>query len=215
MDWQPRRWASFWAATGARGDAERLLADLDARYSEPHRFYHGWQHIRSCLDELDGAPGVCADPLAVELALWYHDAVYDPRAVDNEERSAALARDAALGMGLDDRAAGEAAALVRLTAHAAPPPARADAPADAAIMLDIDLCILGSAPPLFAAYEAAIRREYSFLSENEYGQGRTRVLQSFLERPRIYLTDFFGDRFEGQARENILQSLARLAAQRR
>jgi predicted metal-dependent HD superfamily phosphohydrolase len=215
MDRQWLRWRSFWGACGARGDAGRFFEELDVRYREPHRFYHGWPHILACLDELDSARQLCGSPPAVELALWYHDAVYDPRARDNEARSAALARESADAMGIAEAAAAEAEALVLLTTHAAGLPKDAGAAADAAVILDIDLAILGSSPPAFASYEKAIRAEYSFLPENEYRQGRARVLQSFLDRPRIYLTDLYRERLELRARENIRGSLDALAGQPR
>lgn len=218
MDSTRVRWGVFWGATGARTGARgqtgvRLFADLDARYSEPHRHYHGWGHILACLDLLDGARGLCAHPLTVELALWYHDAVYDPRAADNEARSAALARAAAREMGLGQGTADEAAALVLLTTHDAARPVGRGLQPDAAVLLDIDLAILGSSPAEFLSYEAAIRAEYAFVPDREYREGRSRVLRSFLDRPRIYLTDLLRDSREGQARRNIEASLARLAGQ--
>jgi predicted metal-dependent HD superfamily phosphohydrolase len=218
MDSTRVRWGALRAAAGsragARGEAgERLFAELDARYREPHRHYHGWGHILSCLDLLEPARGLCERPLAVELALWYHDAVYDPRAADNETRSAALARAAALALGLETGTADEAAGLVLLTTHEAPPPGSRDLPPDAAVVLDVDLAILGSSPGEFLSYEKAIRAEYAFVPDREYREGRSQVLRSFLDRQRIYLTDMFRESREGQARRNIEASLARLADQ--
>jgi predicted metal-dependent HD superfamily phosphohydrolase len=220
MGRQRLRWHSFWAAAGARGEEARFFADLDSRYSEPHRHYHDWRHVLACLDELDAARASCADPLAVELALWYHDAVHDPRAVDNEARSAGLVRQAAVGMGLGQQAAEAAAGLVLLTTHAGPAPAAgpesvAASAGDAALLLDIDLAVLGSSPGAFAAYESGIRAEYAFLSDAEYKQGRAGVLQSLLARPRIYLSDRYRDLLEARARLNLQQDLARLGDQSR
>jgi predicted metal-dependent HD superfamily phosphohydrolase len=215
MDRQRLRWRGFWEAAGARGEEAGFFTDLDSRYREPHRFYHGWKHILACLEELDAVRGSCADPLAVELALWYHDAVYDPRAADNEARSAECARQAAVGMGLGQRAAEAAAGLVLLTAHRAGTHSSALPSGDAALLLDIDLAVLGSPPDAFAAYESAIRAEYGFLSQSEYRQGRTGVLRAFLARPRIYLTDRYRDLLEARARLNLEQDIASLAGQPR
>ena len=208
-----RRWRVFWAGSGAVGDARGVFDALDARYREPHRSYHGWSHILACLEELDSVRALCANPVAVELGLWYHDAVYDPRSRDNETRSAALAGEAAIGMGLAEGTVSEAEALILATAHTGRAAGEGHAAADERIILDIDLAILGSAPRRFAAYERAIRAEYSFLADREYAEGRTAVLQTFLARPRIYLTDAFGNRLELQARENIRASLSRLVGQ--
>jgi predicted metal-dependent HD superfamily phosphohydrolase len=73
---------------GRAGDAEKTAADLVARYREPHRAYHNLDHIADCLEKLELARSMLRDDdfKAVELALFWHDAVYDPRAADNEEK---------------------------------------------------------------------------------------------------------------------------------
>lgn len=219
----PARWTHFLGAIGARGDAEGVYADLDRRYRGPGRFYHTWEHVADCLAELDGEPGLCDRPPAVELALWFHDAVYDPRASDNEARSAALLREAAERLGIGDDLSDEAAVLVLATAHGAgpgkahgagpgnAPDAQSVSDRDTAVMRDVDLAILGAPPVRFEAYEAAVRREYGFLADPEWRAGRSRVLRGFLDRPRLYLTDAFRDRLEGRARRNLAASLGRLA----
>jgi predicted metal-dependent HD superfamily phosphohydrolase len=207
------RWTHFVGTIGARGDPEGVYADLDRRYREPGRFYHTWEHVAECLAELDAAPGLCDRPAAVELALWYHDAVYDPRAADNEARSAALLREAAGRLGIGDGLAAAAAVLVLATAHGPgkAPAAPSVCGRDAAVIRDIDLAILGAPPVRFEAYEAAVRREYGFLADPDWRAGRSRVLRAFLDRPRLYLTDAFHDRLEGQARRNLAAGLGRLA----
>ena len=207
------RWTHFVGTIGARGDSEGVYDDLDRRYREPGRFYHTWEHVAECLAELDAAPGLCDRPAAVELALWYHDAVYDPRAADNEARSAALLREAAGRLGIGDGLAAAAAVLVLATAHGPgkAPAAPSVCGRDAAVIRDIDLAILGAPPVRFEAYEAAVRREYCFLADPDWRAGRSRVLRAFLDRPRLYLTDAFHDRLEGQARRNLAAGLGRLA----
>ena len=92
MNWPTQhRWTALWPRAGASipaGWYERLTA----AYAEPHRHYHNQQHIAECLAEFDQARHLALQPEAVELALWFHDAVYDPKAGDNEEQSAALAQ---------------------------------------------------------------------------------------------------------------------------
>lgn len=90
------RFRAFWRRARAAGDPAASWAGLERRWSEPHRAYHALPHLAHCLDELDGARDLADDPLAVELALWCHDAVYDTRAQDNELRSAELAADLAI-----------------------------------------------------------------------------------------------------------------------
>ncbi len=209
-EWE--RWQIFWDACGASGDPKVIFADLDRAYREPHRFYHTWEHVLACMEELAAARPLCRDQIAVELALWCHDAVYDPRAKDNESRSAAIAKAAAIRMGLGEAVAEEAEALVLLTTHEGSAGEGTPWAADARVVLDIDLAILGRPPREFAAYEAGIRAEYSFLPDQDYRKGRGQVLQSFVRRPRIYRTALFEERYGQQARVNIQESLDRLAA---
>ncbi|HKS15700.1 MAG TPA: N-methyl-D-aspartate receptor NMDAR2C subunit, partial [Planctomycetota bacterium] len=95
------RWMKFWKAAGASGDPDKTWKALAARYREPHRAYHTLVHIAHCLDELDDVRKQARDPIAVEMAAWYHDAVYDTRSKDNEARSAELAARDGDAMGLD------------------------------------------------------------------------------------------------------------------
>ncbi len=209
------RWTAFAASIGAGGAAAAAaFADLAKRHGNPGRRYHTLAHVADCLAELDAAPGLCDRPDAVELALWFHDAVYDPRAADNEVRSAALLREAAARLGLDPALAARAGTLVRATAHLAGSgdrPSDAGIARDAAAIHDIDLAILGAPRDRFDAYETAVRREYAFLPDPEWRSGRSRVLRMFLDMPRIYLTDPFRDRLESRARRNLADGLARLA----
>jgi predicted metal-dependent HD superfamily phosphohydrolase len=212
----PDRWGSLIGAIGTQGDVAGTFADLDRRHREPGRFYHTWDHVADCLAGLDAATGLCDRPEVVELALWFHDAVYDPRAEDNEARSAELLREAAARLGVDAGLAAASAALVLATAHLAEPDAALgqQGPAsarDAAAIRDLDLAILGAPPARFDAYDAAVRREYGFLSDAEWRAGRSRVLRAFLDRPRIYLTGHFRDRLESRARRNLAAALEQLA----
>ena len=212
------RWTAFAASIGAGRDAAvAVFADLERRHGDPGRHYHTLAHVADCLVELDSAPTLCDRTDAVELALWFHDAVYDPRAADNEARSAALLREAGSRLGLDPALAARAEALVTATAHlagggilpddATPGPSRRDREA----IRDIDLAILGAPRDRFDAYETAVRREYAYLPDPEWRSGRSRVLRMFLDMPRIYLTDPFHDRRETPARRNLADALARLA----
>jgi predicted metal-dependent HD superfamily phosphohydrolase len=94
MNWPGQdRWLRLWQAAGAAGDGAQWYESLTRAYAEPQRRYHNQQHIAECLAEFDGARHLTQQPAAVEFALWFHDAVYDPKAGDNEEQSAAMARN--------------------------------------------------------------------------------------------------------------------------
>jgi predicted metal-dependent HD superfamily phosphohydrolase len=199
------RWIKFWAAAGATGDPEPEWRTLAARYAEPHRAYHTLAHIGHCLDEFEEVRGLAADPVAVELALWYHDAVYDPRATDNETRSAELARGAAGAMGLAREQAERAAALILVSTHQA----QAEDP-DAQLFADIDLSILGRPSAIFAEYERQVRVEYAWVPEPAFRAGRSAILKSFLDRSSLYATPHFRKKYEDMARLNLSVSLKRL-----
>ena len=137
------------------------------------------------------------DPEAVELAIWFHDAVHDPMARDNEEQSAALARRAGMGKHVED--------LILATRHDRVPVGR-----DERILVDVDLSILGQPESRYDEYEERIRIEYRAVPEARFNAGRAAILRSFLERSWIYATDSFRERYEERARRNLGRSLQRL-----
>jgi predicted metal-dependent HD superfamily phosphohydrolase len=144
----------------------------------------------------------------VQLAIWFHDAVYDTRAKDNEERSAAFAVEVLQPLGVPTPTVEHVARLVRATAHLASPDAPADA--DTATLLDADLAILGAAPERYARYARDIREEYAWVPEEDYRKGRAAVLRAFLARPRIYNHRLMFEEGEGQARVNMAAELVDL-----
>ena len=176
-----------------------------AIYAEPHRHYHNRQHIADCLTEFDQVREVAVEPDAVEFAIWFHDAVYDPRAGDNEERSAQLAQDWLQQSGANRVLLNSVNQLVLATkAHdnALHP--------DAPLIVDVDLSILGQSPERFWEYEKAIRAEYAWVDQKTFAIKRAEILERFQARPRLYHTESCFDRFEVQARANLRASIERL-----
>jgi predicted metal-dependent HD superfamily phosphohydrolase len=200
-----------------RARFERLVARLGGRppsaafttlaaaYDEPHRAYHTGVHIAACLAELDAVRHLCDAPDHVEAALWYHDAIYDTHASDNEARSAAWARAVLAEAGVPVSTIETIAHLILITAHNRLPETR-----DQRVLLDIDLSILGAPAETFDAYEREIRSEYQWVPEEQYRTARTAVLQSFLDRSHIYSTTDIAGRLEQQARANLQRSIDRL-----
>jgi len=201
-DWSAR-WERPWRDLGAPADVAERDA-LMARYAEPQRRYHTLHHLDECFARLDQARARAERPGEVELALWYHDAVYDPHASDNEERSAELAMRAMRRAGLAVDARERVHALIMATRHDA-----AAAPGDAALLVDTDLGILAADPERFDEYEREIRAEYAWVPSVIFGQKRKQVLQGFLDRDRIYTSGAF-DADESPARRNLVRSLERL-----
>lgn len=202
-----RRFAALARRLGATGDPAPLADALLTAWSEPARRYHGITHLEDCLAQLDESAAEAAERSLVEAALWFHDAVYEPLAADNEERSAAWARRALGGLGIPESAAGEVARLILLTRHAEPP---ADTDHAGALICDIDLSVLGRAREAFERYDRQIRAEYAAVPEPAYREGRRRVLAALLARDPLYRTEPFQRRYQANARDNLRRALARL-----
>lgn len=182
-----------------------LEAELRGRYAEPHRRYHTVEHLEEALAvvaDLGGSP-------AVELAVWFHDAVYDATAPlgESEARSAALAVERLTATGTDPALVAEFERLVLLTAgHEV-----AAGDAAGAVLADADLAILGAEPGRYARYAADVRAEYAHVPEGAWRTGRSAVLRGFLDRPRLFVTDAAHHRWDAAARRNLAWELDRLA----
>ncbi len=191
---------------------DAMKRELALLYDDPGRHYHGLAHVNALLAlALEYHPAL-SDPAAVEAAIWFHDAIYDSRAKDNEARSAALALEKLAPRIAGERLARIAAMIEATAAHEVPGLADSATRRDAALFLDMDMSILGAAPAAFDAYEQAVRREYVWVADPAWRAGRAAVLKTFLARPHIFHTREFRDRFERQARENMTRSLAVLDA---
>jgi predicted metal-dependent HD superfamily phosphohydrolase len=200
-----RRFGDLLHRLGAGGETQPLADAVLAAWSEPDRRYHGLDHLRDCLAELDGAPANGADRDRVEAALWFHDAVYDPRAGDNEARSAEWARRALAELGIPPAVGDDVARLVGLTRHTDPTP-----DPSGRLLCDIDLAILGREPAAFDAYDRQIREEYAWVPEPDFRAARTAVLVGLLSRAPLYQTEHFRRRYEAAARANLRRTLKRL-----
>jgi len=150
------------------------------------------------------------DPLAVRSAILLHDVIYEPRRSDNETRSAALARELLKGL-IPDASLERTIRLITATQrHAIAEEVPAAEAGDMAMFLDMDLSILGAEDQAFDAYEAGVRHEYREIPEAAFRQGRAAILESFLAREALYMSDWGRDRFERRARENLRRSIAQL-----
>lgn len=201
------RWDALWASLRLPILSGADSVSLLARYREPYRAYHTDQHLQECLEWLDQLRTLARSPPALELAIWYHDAIYSPGRSDNEEASAELATTQLRAAGAPHALAGEVAALIRWTTHAAAPP-----PGDAALLVDIDLAIFGASPPRYAEYESQIRAEYRWVPGFLFRRRRAGLLQGFLARPRLYSTPALFVRLEEPARRNLAESIRALNA---
>jgi predicted metal-dependent HD superfamily phosphohydrolase len=184
-----------------------FLEGIINRYAEPGRAYHTLRHIHEMLDVIEQQHTRLDNYDAVAFATWFHDIIYDPRAGDNEERSAQLARRILRRLQVPASVINRAAELILMTAtHSI-----TDSSFDVRLFIDADLSILGAASERYEEYRRDIRREYSWMSEEEYHHGRAEALRGFLDRPRIFQTDELYERLESRARENLTAELESLA----
>ena len=196
-------WNAAWRALDVAAPDEALCAELQQRYGEPQRHYHTMQHLGECLAWFEREDALAEHPGEVALALWFHDAIYDVHAHDNEARSADWARQALLAAGVNAEAAERVHALVMATRHDAVPEGR-----DAELLIDIDLSILGAGRERFDEYERQVHAEYAFVPEEVRLPRRRDILQRFLDRKAIYATPRMHAQLEAQARINLQRSIA-------
>lgn len=198
-----KRWMA-WFAPAFQTQAEEAFQRLQKHYNEKGRAYHNLDHVAQCLSELDKVG--LTYPRTVEWALWYHDAIYDPKRKDNEEESAYLAAFELSGLGVPRTRRSDVERLILLTKHGKAPPKSLSG----YTIIDIDLHTLGRPSQEYDAYAKAIRQEYEWVPEPDYIKGRTAVLQSFLNRRHIYYTDRFRQLYEQSARQNLTEEIRRL-----
>ncbi|MCY0916924.1 hypothetical protein OS965_01865 [Streptomyces sp. H27-G5] len=202
------RWQATVTASGAAPDADpgpyakRLLA----AWAEPQRRYHTTAHLADVLARIDVLAPHARDLAAVELAAWFHDAVYRPDRSENEERSAVLAERALPELGIDADRTASVARLVRLTVTHDPAPGDADGE----VLCDADLAVLAGEPDAYAAYVAAVRAEYGFVPDDAFREGRAAVLRQLLGQPRLFRTPYGAAHWEAPARRNLAAELATL-----
>lgn len=189
--------------------AEAIFAEIEAAYREPHRHYHDCEHIDFCLRQLDGVRNLLRMPRAVELAIWFHDLIYEIGAKDNERRSAdrflALA-----GPYLPQRLCRKVEAIIMATLHRKPP-----SDPDTAMLTDIDLSGFGMPWDVFLADNQRVRQEFGHVPDEVYYPAQWDFLQRLLEREHFYSSDYFRSRYEARARANLARYHQQLIEQGR
>lgn len=201
------RFADLWVRLGGHGDVTPRLDSVLRSWQEPHRRYHGLDHLRDCLVRLDESPATGMERDLAEAALWYHDVIYRPGAPDNEARSAELARCDLPELGAAPEDVDEVARLILLTAgHQVAPGDRLGA-----VLICIDLSILAAPPADYDVYAQRVRAEYAHVPEALWRPGRTAVLQRFLAEPVIFPDPAYRTAHEAQARANMEREIASLA----
>lgn len=169
-------------------------------YTAKNRYYHTLEHIEFCIRELDKVKHMVNNSNAMEMAIWFHDIVYDFNAKDNEYKSMVVAinfiKDNMPELTFEFKA--KVAELIMATVHNGKAFTN-----DEQIICDIDLAALGETPEIFERNQMYIKQEYAKLSDKEFIKGSTMLLIGFLAREFIYYTDYFRTNYETKARYNI------------
>ena len=185
-------------------NSERVITDIEASYSEPHRYYHTGRHIDHCLTQLDLARHEMGNADAIEMALWFHDIEYDPKARENELQSAERFKNYAQDV-MDPQLTQNIYKLIMITMHN-------DAPGgvDEKYIVDIDLSSFGLPWDEFVRDSLNVKREFAHLSDQEFARRNMKFLQALQSRPQIFFTDFYKQKYEQTARENIANRISKL-----
>ncbi len=177
---------------------EKLWFEIEKRYTEKSRHYHNFVHLESMFAELDSVTSRIENMNNLSFSVFYHDVIYDASSKNNEEKSAAFAVSQLAKINISSGAADKITRQIMATkSHQ-----QSDDP-DTNYLLDADLSILGKDPETYFEYTRKIRKEYSVYPDLLYKPGRKKVLKHFLDLEYIFKTEYFREKYELQARENI------------
>lgn len=178
---------------------------LQNSYNEKHRHYHNNKHIEATLKHLENAKGLAEDYEAIEIAIWFHDAIYKIFSSSNESDSANWAAKFLKENNASDDLIKKIHKLIMATLHNA-----TSIDNDEQLLVDIDLSILGSSPEVYSEFEKQVRKEYRLIPDFIYKRKRKEVLNSFLERKRIYSHNYFFNLLESNAKNNLKNAINHL-----
>jgi len=203
-----QRWQKLGQTLGIPQRAsEQEWERIRTAYSSSKRHYHNLTHLGELFALLEEVAERLNKPEDVELAIWYHDLVYNPMRQDNEGASARKARKVLEGWGIG------AARITRICQHIEATAGHQlnSEETDQAYFLDADLAILGSRREKYKGYTQQIRKEYAVFPNMLYNPGRKKVLEKLLDKPQLYFTPHFHTQFEAKARENMEWEIQQLS----
>ena len=197
-------WAVAWRELG-RPLPLQMRLELQKAWKEEHRRYHDQVHLRECMALWSMWRNHCERPGEVAIALWFHDAIHDPMESGNEVKSASWAAQALVAAGVGSDVSQRVYDLVMATRHD-----KGAEGADAQLLVDIDLAILGSPQARFDRYDRDVRKEYESVPVFRYRVQRAHVLKGFMNRTQIFNSALAQDMLESQARVNLAAAISRL-----
>jgi len=196
------KWKLLWEEIGAKGNYRRAYSKVVEMYSQPHRFYHNMVHVVHALRDFEDVKNLSDNPEWLKLSLWLHDVVYDSKTTGHEEKSAEFAHQILKDAGIKNDSIELVKQLIMATKLEGTPSNN-----DAKLIADIDIANFGKSFETFIAHGDFIRDEYDFVPEHDFKKARAQILESFLKRENIYYTEFFRQRYENHARENLERAI--------
>ena len=187
-------------------DNDRLInelwAEIEKNYSSKKRHYHTLYHLDRLLAQLTDVKGEIQNWNTILFTLYYHDIVYNSLKSDNEEKSAKLAekRMKQISVSIDTIELCQKQILATKS-HTL------STNSDTNYFTDADLSVLGQPWETYSIYYKSVRNEYSIYPDFVYNLESKKVLNHFLSMDRIFKTDFFYNKFEKQAKENVQKEL--------
>lgn len=192
--------------TGNERQTNELWIEIEKNYSSKKRHYHTLQHLDNLLAQLTLVKAEIKNWEAILFTLYYHDIVYNSLKSDNEEKSAQLAENRMKEVPVVyDTIAVCKKQILATKSHIK------SSDSDTNYFTDADLSILGHTWENYSQYYKNVRKEYSIYPDLVYNLGRKKVLNHFLSMDRIFKTDFFYNRFEAQAKQNLQNEIELLS----
>ncbi|REC56609.1 hypothetical protein DRF62_03375 [Chryseobacterium piscium] len=177
---------------------EKFWIEIEKSYSGKSRHYHNLQHLETLFEEIENVKDKIKNFNTISFSIFYHDVIYDATSKFNEEKSADLAKERLGAVGLNNEDVQQVYEQILATkSH------KKSDDEDTNFLLDADLSILGKSSQVYLEYTKQIRKEYSIYPDFLYKPGRKKVLQHFLALESIFKTEYFKNKYETRARENI------------
>ncbi|WP_034060694.1 HD domain-containing protein [Lacinutrix jangbogonensis] len=202
--WLKTEWHNLASKYGNDTLVEELWTEIYNNYNHKTRHYHNLSHICNMLLQAEAYKAEIEDLEALQFGIWYHDIIYKSSKKDNEEKSALFAEKRLNSIPFDKKRIEKVKKLIVSTKKHELILRENE---DNAILLDLDLSILGTDWETYQKYIANIRKEYKIYPDFMYKPGRKKVLKHFLDRETLYFTHAFQNKHEVQARKNLKKEI--------
>ncbi|MCK8480264.1 hypothetical protein [Psychroserpens algicola] len=208
IDWLRNEWKTL-VSLYTKDDAviSEYWEDIENHYTSKNRYYHNLSHIYNMLQQAHSLKATIVDYNTFRFAIWYHDIIYNATKKNNETKSAEFSEKRLKSLNFDQKSLKIVNQLIKSTQKH---DILLNTTSDNAYLLDMDLSILGTDWNLYEAYTQNIRKEYAIYPDFIYKKGRKKAMLHFLERPTIYFTEYYQNKYEEQARINLKKEISLL-----